>query len=544
MKPNLSQVLIAISCVLLSACDRQQVPEAYGTYIRDGETLVRFNGSNPASSSGDFSAKCSIIIFDRGMDLQAPIQTIAKIYERRYVRFNILTQIGQSGNQVVDKSIKVAGDFIAMGNPVPVLICPLKGHSDMIEIKPQIDLSKGLYYVEIYGLRFPFSVGIGKELENKTPFNKSMDRYAEVRSANAAFSWDAWLSATQSSGGDNSTYRETAAFDAMIPSYKSDFQRLLGDGRFLECAKISEILTAYQGGGAYPSSLIGGLCKAAESQINEFPHVAIALSNRALAIDRDSSQAMKIHEDAVSKLNLWNENQIKSKEAWEKLSTYESKIILRTPYVERRVTALIDQEHPGWLELAETSISRNFFDYGEKKGEKIQFTQIAKLDKYSEKQSSGFRLDDSESVVYHGIEITATGGGVWKLDFKTQGHRDQIHEILSKCVSDFNAKFDPSKNEIAGDTLIIVEKDVITYAIDISRDRWSSPVRLPTSILSWSWNHIGDNGGWLEVLTKDGKVIKDFSMVSGPVAETLKFRVQDIKYHPATSRIRVDVLLK
>jgi hypothetical protein len=244
--------------VCASGCERATIPDSYGIYVKDGKRLVRLEANLPEEMRRNFSRECTILIFDRRLShpLVKP-DDMGRILTRKYIRFNVERRHERRNEEPSDIIIRPAGEFAAFGSPLECFIAPVKGHADMVELKPRQALPNGLYYLEFDNERLPFGVNIGKVSEQRSPDNRAVDRYFVTTARSAEFSWDSFLKQTQRDStqpnylGENfieeTYYRDAGVLDTDIKLWTSQFESALADGRLVECEKYLDRIEAYYG---------------------------------------------------------------------------------------------------------------------------------------------------------------------------------------------------------------------------------------------------------------------------------------------------------
>jgi len=305
----------------LAGCSGLHLPESYGFYARDGSRLIRLDDKTPQTERGNLAPSATLIIFDRRLSMAAvKPEEIAKIFVRRYIRFNVDQQHDQSGAPPVDFIITRADSFGVFGSALDCLIIPIKGQTEMVEVKPKQPLPKGLYYLIFDNERIPFGVGIGSTQDNQSEFSGAVDRYNDSLTKKAAFSWDSWVKATlRGPGSDNhhggdvvdeKNFADVTKLNAMIDGWKKDFGDKINRKDFPECAKIVRRLKSFDPQDTAHSTQLGAaLAGAAQEFLGKDPQVAVALANRALMVSPDDMAAKKVSDAGTHMIKDWNDQQ-------------------------------------------------------------------------------------------------------------------------------------------------------------------------------------------------------------------------------------------
>jgi len=209
-----------------------KLPENYGCYVKKGDSWVTLS-SPEGISSLESTPQPELLIFDRRLGMApAQPQEIVQFVPSIYVRDNI-EKVMIKNDQPPDKyTMAKAGRFVPSNKIIPIGGRPVKDHTDMLLVSPNLPLERGYYTLTMLDEKASFSSG-GKFLkEEDIPKSLIVDKWYTTIT-DKGFSWDGWFALTQKNLGEERQYnnrsivsieyKEPAAYDDLLTQLKNEF---------------------------------------------------------------------------------------------------------------------------------------------------------------------------------------------------------------------------------------------------------------------------------------------------------------------------------
>lgn len=504
---SIKRGMVTISAVILcfaAGCSREQLPQTYGIYVRDGHALTRLENGMPEEKRRNFSTNLTFVIFDRQLATLGigATQGDAQILSRRFARFYVVLEHDVQNGPVVNAMLAPANVYKAFDAHVTCDVMPVKGQQEMIEFKPRSPLEKGLYYFVFAGETLPFGVGIGNDTEKTSPYSPVLDGFTDQPSTNAAFSWDNWTAHIgQNIGEDHNNYKDAKVLDAIIADYRKKFDASLGTNHFAECLRFVPALSAYYGTSrGFTNMVAEAMVKFADSKLADDPQVAVALANRTLMLCPANVDALRIARAGTNSLNERNEKQIAEvkrrmatqNERWQAMHATNTVIATIPVYPDDWPT-----QTRGRITITETALVLEWEDkYRGRHSGLVWFGDLERLGKFVKNQTTPSLMIIAKDNSYHA-------------QFANEEDRDNAQNRIATALADFETKFRPSASENSdfGTVLRVVENDSVKYVIQLDELYWSQPVHIPENCRSWRWKFCGRNyGAPFDLKTEDGTI--------------------------------------
>ena len=509
-------LLLATLCIA-AGCDRQQLPESYGTYIRDGGKLVRLDLNTPEADRRDFSENCTMLVFDRW--LSQPFvrsEQIAKIARRRYIRYHVeRLQNDEDAREGDDVVITRANEFGAFGGPIECDFVPVKGQTEMIEVKPRKPLEKGLYYFEVADKRIPFGVKIGAVSEAESPLSAALDKYSESSNSAPKFSWAGWPDSNRRAddepfrlpsrlfdSAEDSSYKPASVLDSSIQEWKASVEKLIAQKDFTRCAKVVRRLrTIEPRENRFVEVVKEGLRRAAADVLEKNPQVALAYANRLLMITPGDGKASQLAQSASAKMQAWNEQQAKLKDEWQRTSRDVGQTIYTCNFITKQQAFLTKEEQRGTATVNASFLINEWVSGRDRQHRnEIWFGDIQKVTPSSERATVD--MMPTKHKQYYYVDIKSAQDTA-RLTFADEAERDTLLRNLEGARAAFERRTSPATRATAGNVRVAVESDEPVYYVQMHPHYWSPLVEFPEALAEVEWSE-RPGGSSYEMRADDG----------------------------------------
>lgn len=178
MKRDVRLIICFVS--LLNATSAvAQVPEFYGVYARDRGRLVRMEVSAKDVKDVAIGSDTSFIIYEKWVSQTpgVPLNQAVALRRLYYIRNHVMTTPLDGFYPQSRTPTKPVNKWGAenSGQPLPILMKPVKGYNEAVEIVPKGPLEPGVYSLRTLGNAYAFSVRFS-DINND---NFCVDMYAD-----------------------------------------------------------------------------------------------------------------------------------------------------------------------------------------------------------------------------------------------------------------------------------------------------------------------------------------------------------------------------
>jgi tetratricopeptide (TPR) repeat protein len=154
-------VLILLAAIQIAQA-AAQTPEYYGVYARNAGRLVRLEQDVKQVNRFDFSPDVTFVIYDKWVSqaVGLPMDQAVRISRMFFIRNHIPTAPLEGPNPRSPGPAKPVNAWGAekFQGPLPVLIKPLAGKAEAIEVMPKDTLPPGVYLLRTLSSQFIFTV--------------------------------------------------------------------------------------------------------------------------------------------------------------------------------------------------------------------------------------------------------------------------------------------------------------------------------------------------------------------------------------------------
>ncbi|MFO1523619.1 MAG: SUMF1/EgtB/PvdO family nonheme iron enzyme [Kiritimatiellia bacterium] len=517
-------VLLLASFAVTSCAQKIQYPEAYGTYIKDGDKFSRLEVNTPQEAQRNFTASASILVFDRllASPLVQPKEAI-KLFNRHYVRFNVdLVQLKAEG-EIVERHISKAGDFANLGSSLGLDVYPVPGHPDMLEFKPVGNFSAGLYTLLVDQQQYAFAIGLGGKTDAESEHNGMVDRYFEVTPKRGGFTFEEFGKASERGPFANNYrdnyfiqkeyYKSFAALDGEVRQWRENFENNIKSQNYLGCMNIIECLDAFDGTGqALKAGLLDSMAAGLRKDLDIDPLFVAARSAQFMRMEPLVQAFRDINEIATKRIKEINAKTSKPTDEERKTRLLNSILYVSQPLPQGNEKELI-----GKLEIFEDGIVDHFNHNG------VAKKFVTDLAGISIGAHSDFRhirgFFDEHPKQYYVLEFSKSGAN-GSYHFHSARERDDASAALQKAVNQFKSKLDLHDKVTAGNVSMEIDGDTMVYVVKSVPYLWSPVINLPDNCAAVYWKQIEPNrimGGPddIEVQLQNGKIVDRSQIPSG-----------------------------
>lgn len=257
-----------------------KVPPSYGVFLVQNGALRKLVTDLPEPARSEFSANPTFLVSDNRLrsGMITPEQLI-RITRRHWVRYNLVTDTSPpSSNRAID--VTVADRFVNL-ELIKCDFSPVDGHPEVVEIRPDPPLAKGIYTLILDRQEYPFGIELHGSRERDEPLSSPVDSF-------------------QTDGN----YRPVTAFDNLLASFRSGLQTEIEGGHWDNAGRLMRFARGL------PDPDLAFIAKQRDLALDVANKALVAkewkkavLAGRfVLAIDEGNKDALRVVSDAIAGL--------------------------------------------------------------------------------------------------------------------------------------------------------------------------------------------------------------------------------------------------
>ncbi len=239
MRAFCAEVVLVIGCLTITtpcgAAGEQQLPEYYGVYVRDGQTVRALDGFIVLKGTEE------LLVFDKRVNQPGSLESSIRLqrlsferarvtYPRRRRGFFGTTQLLPDvfAENPANFQVELITKFRPVGEPLDVRFKPVAANSDMVAATTN-RLSEGYYIWYVFGTGHPFVVAEEGNLEELPDNRTSADDCRDVHVAQRG-----------DGTAETSELEACAVLDSLFEQWRIEAAEALLEGRLSDSMKLAE----------------------------------------------------------------------------------------------------------------------------------------------------------------------------------------------------------------------------------------------------------------------------------------------------------------